>query len=575
MSRRLRLLFFSLAFSAAAWGQSAGGFQAAGSDTLGSDTVVPGTNVSDPNTAVAEQYAAYAAALIEGGQLEAARAVLLRAADYTDVSSDISYLLALVCFRLGRPQTDILAAARLALETRRWNTYQAGDARLLETGALLTMRSFSQALRAAAFLPENADTVCLRLRVLAGLGDITAFRRQMREALTRYGDDSRFPALLFTWAEGQSPNTDDEALIASVLRRLPALMETAPELAILAAPFVYDVAEARRLLEAYRATIAPTTAVPTVPRLAFIPVALNLGVIDEEEALARLFAEPSAVPLDRRIIVSVGELLRTERALDSFRRNLLRFSGLITEDRDRDGVPEAATRYENGLPRAYRYDANQDGTDDLTLAFNAGELASAKLVIDGEAAELFWGRYPEVREVVFPAMKITLPRDTFRYTPVTFSEFGGENGLRYPEYARSSSRLTLRALVSAAIEIERPAAGFSGAVERIVMRNGAPERSRVFLEGALVSDTEFERGRPVTQRIDLDLDGRLETRRRFRLGAKGVNEAADVLLPDFELESSSSDWDGDGVFEYREVYEGNRILRHWDMDGDGVFDTGE
>jgi hypothetical protein len=68
----------------------------------------------------------------------------------------------------------------------------------------------------------------------------------------------------------------------------------------------------------------------------------------------------------------------------------------------------------------------------------------------------------------------------------------------------------------------------------------------------------------------MDQDGRLETVRRFR--------RSDFPLDDpGELASSESDWDGDGVYEYGETYEGGIIIRSWDMDKDGVrelFETG-
>jgi hypothetical protein len=61
----------------------------------------------------------------------------------------------------------------------------------------------------------------------------------------------------------------------------------------------------------------------------------------------------------------------------------------------------------------------------------------------------------------------------------------------------------------------------------------------------------------------MDMDGRLETIRRFRRSDFPPEDTG-------ELMSSESDWDGDGIYDYGETYEGDRVIRSWDMDRDGV-----
>ena len=48
------------------------------------------------------------------------------------------------------------------------------------------------------------------------------------------------------------------------------------------------------------------------------------------------------------------------------------------------------------------------------------------------------------------------------------------------------------------------------------LNQGIPVRAREFVDGLMVSETEFLRGRPQLQRVDLDLDGHMETVRFFR-----------------------------------------------------------
>jgi hypothetical protein len=93
------------------------------------------------------------------------------------------------------------------------------------------------------------------------------------------------------------------------------------------------------------------------------------------------------------------------------------------------------------------------------------------------------------------------------------------------------------------------------------LEKGVPLRVREYLGEVLVSETSFFQGRPQFQIVDLDLDGRLETVRRFRRTPPPLRagEEAEDDLPAFfdqggEIEYAESDWDGDGIFESRQYY---------------------
>jgi hypothetical protein len=123
---------------------------------------------------------------------------------------------------------------------------------------------------------------------------------------------------------------------------------------------------------------------------------------------------------------------------------------------------------------------------------------------------------------------------------------------------------------------ERPSREFQGAVERVTLGRGVPLRSAEYLEGRMISVTEFILGRPTVQRIDLDLDGRMETIRRFRREA-GTPDPGEGYAWDSPWEyaavlaASESDWDGDGVYETGEEYlPSGAVARSWDLDKNGV-----
>jgi hypothetical protein len=532
-----------------------------------------GTGVS---AAAGEAYAAWAEELIHEGRWAEALAALERGGDFSDVSSDISYLLAKARLHENLPRPAVLEALGRAFEADRWVKYPPAEARLLEAGILIGMRNFSEALGSLSLAPPGAEAVRLRLLALLGLPDLPEFRRLMADAMNRYPRDPRLVEILFSYARDRFPRENEPELIELALKRLPYLLEGEPRLGYLAAPFVRDTAEARRLVEAYRAG--------GKPEAASIPVSLNLGIIDEALAVEELFGPHSASSADRtidkKLMLSVWALLRNQEGRALFKRNLLAFSGVITEDSDGDGFPEARTRYREGLILEYSWDADQDGLYEFTVAFSSGGIpAWAEQAVAGEEARAFilWERYPGVLRVEFEGVSYIPRPHEFLYTPIRFSELaggGGEPGLLYPEAEMPRIRLTRRGLVSYSLRIERPSAEFEGALEIIDLDRGVPWRATELSGGRPVGVTEFELGKPRFQRLDLDLDSRMETLRHFRDGRAGDPE--NPLAYERIIELSESDWNGDGIFEAGEQYlPDGSIIYSWDTNGDGIRDYSE
>jgi len=77
-----------------------------------------------------------------------------------------------------------------------------------------------------------------------------------------------------------------------------------------------------------------------------------------------------------------------------------------------------------------------------------------------------------------------------------------------------------------------PSAEFEGGVEQFHLERGLPIRAEVTLNGRVVSVTEYENGSPITQRLDLNLDGYMDTVRRFCRITAGARDSlgADELL---------------------------------------------
>jgi hypothetical protein len=547
------------------------------------------------DAAVAEKYLDWAEAALRENRWALAEEALERAADYSGVSSDLSYLLALARFRQNRPRGAVLEAVRRALEADRWSRYTPDTARLLEAETLIAIRAFSEALQSLARTGESAQGAFLRLLALKGLPNIPEFRRLMTRSLEQYPRDPRPVRILFEYAAPRLPDETDRELLAPALRRLPLLLEADPALAYLAVPFIRNTEEARRLTAAYRAIHSPLPA--------SIPAALNLGLIDEIQAVDELFRTGISGPehaggeelrIDKSLLLSVLALLRSQGGQEYFLRNLLRFSGVIIEDSDRDGYIESAVRYQRGMVYDYFYDADQDGLAELELSFAEGIPSKAELVVlpersspdlsagssralplaypvkdaDRSKAVLQWEQYPAVSELTLDGVRYIARPLEFFFAPIRFAALAGTgpSSFLYPE-REPLLRLSKRTLVSFSLIIERPGRNFKGALERVELDRGVPQRALEFLDDRIAGITEFLLGQPRVQRIDLDLDGRLETIRRFR---RDLPQPEDPLNYPELLESSESDWDGDGIFEYGEKHLQGTIIRSWDMDKDGI-----
>jgi len=548
--------------------------------------IVPG---EQGDSAIADRYFLWAQQAIKAGKWTEARNALNRAADFADVSSDVSYLLALARFNTNESRGSVLQALEKALRTGRWTHYGETDARLLQAQQLVAMRRYTAALDSLAiFRPpvETADAAMLRLAALKGLVNGGAvsysaeFRRSMYDAMNRYPRDTRSIRLLFDYAKyayanGREPNSDDIAMIELALERLPFLIPADPDLAWIAAPFINDIEKTRRLLANYRA-VSPK------PNPASLVPALNLGLLDDLDAIEELFAPVVAnaakFVVDKDLLVNLWNLLRTEDDRNYMAQKLRAFSGTITEDEDHDGYPESRAVYKLGVLEEYHFDADQDRLEDVTITFKSGKPQWARMPL--LPADVFWECYPAVQQTMLEsALYLPVPGG-FRFEPLGFIEICASDstpGIIYPLREPLQEGITRRLLSSFAVSVQQPSMEFEGGIEHIYLDNGIPARSEVIKDNKVVSFTEFENGRPLVQWLDLDLDGRMETVRRYRrnfftdrsalswdeLQVRLSRSGSDLRQL---LESSESDWNGDGVFESGEVYrENGSVVNKWKL----------
>lgn len=497
-------------------------------------------------TPLAQQYVEGALKAIYDGRWQDAEALLEQGADFASASSDLSYLIALVRFQLARPVGSVLEALRQAKMTDRWQRYTAQSASLLEAQALMVMRQFEQAQQLLQGFFPSADVLYFQCKILALQNNQGQFTRLVSQAVNTYPLDPRFPALYFGYMKNKVLGTQDPPLVSLLLSRLPALQKTDPNLPVLAIPFIQDLSERRRIFESYRAL-----GNDIFPLLA---LGLELGTLDETSAINEL-ALHQTIPIE--LIRQVWAQLRTDKSRTYFAEKFAAFSGRITEDSDGDGVSEVVVEYQNGRIQTYRYDANQDKIDEILVIFEqglpkVGTIAPYEISLE---AQVFWDAYPLVEQCIAGAVTYIPVPARFSYAPFKLTALVGpypEVPLLFPERETLLPRLTERTLVSFAAKIMRPGKLAQGSIETIELKNGLPLRSVETLQGRTISILEFSLGQPSVQHLDMDLDGRMETVRRFRIGTVRL-DPVEALEYQQRYDSIESDWDGDGVFEYREI----------------------
>ncbi|MCL2440701.1 MAG: hypothetical protein FWD14_03090 [Treponema sp.] len=543
----------------------------------------------------ARQYVEWIQKAVNEKRWDDAQAAILRAWAFANVSSDISYLFAVIHSRSAGERDKMADVLDFAIQTNRWTSYSENHALLLKAELLVIMRKYNYALNCLDQIdnadtmrtssPANAqmraDSAMLRLLALRGMGDIQSlalFRSQVLITMDRFPRDSRPLKIFFEYAKNRRPEPlelpeGDIELLELALRRLPFLLEIDPELSWMAAPFIRDLEESRRLAASYRSG-SMVNIENFKPHKASIPVALNLGLIDDFTAVEELFDNEEDDSLEKDILINVYNLLRNEEGRDFFTQKLHSFSGYIIWDEDKAGFIDTFVFYESGLIKSLSHDMHQNNFFNFSIEFNLeGAPVSAKYYITGQLspAQITWERYPFVLQAEMGNEIFKFGPADFMYAPVSFAEIGGSRtkiGLLYPQFSDQYITLTRRALLSFCSSVSRPSQEIDGAVETIYKNRGVILQAVENLNGRQVSITEFERGMPVIQHIDLDLDGRMETIRRFR----NVQDSSWQETLNFRslISSSESDWSGDGRHRTMEVYQlDGSVVYYFDMDGSG------
>jgi len=545
---------------------------------------------SGSDVEVAIRYFKFAQELTDKEQWNEAYAAIIRASDFKDILSDIPYLTAVLQLKTNRAsRLDLINKMNDAIDVKHWEVYSEIHALLFKAEQQIIVKDYQGAINSLDRITERgelasnvqmrADAAMLRLLALRGMASgynegydfilaLTQFRSQVLNAMDRFPHDARPLRIFFEYARNRMPELNnmsepgDLYLLELALKRLPFMLETDPDLAWMASALIWDLDEARRLTGAYRAI--------RYPHPSSIPIALNLGLIDDDTAINELFAEMQdgkVKTINREIVEETYRLLRSEEGRVSFTEKLSAFTGIIEADIDRDWYIDTFVSYKSGSIEKFQYNNNLYNYSNYNIIF---DLNNVPVTCNG-FMEVFWERYPSVEKIIIDNEVFLFGPVFFQYAPLRFTQIGGSNhiaGLIYPEYLEQSI-ITRRSILSFCSGITRSSLEIDGAQEKIYMSRGVMQQVIEEINGKQISVTEFQRGLPVVQYIDLDQDGRMETIRHFR---RPPHDYVWEDLIDYRrlISSSESDWRGDGLFKTKEVYSlDGSVVYYYDMDGTG------
>ncbi len=503
------------------------------------------------DAAICASLTADARAALASGYADAATTLLDEALTFAPSDPDANYLRAMLGLSGGDSLASAAALLERALTGSGFRLYRAEDARLLYAAVLARTRRPEAALRFVSGVPPSAESLYVESIARLAVGDDPGSRAAALSSLRRYPAD---PRPLIAWLRARKrelSSPGDAELVSAGFAALDSIKEMDPAALVALAPYAASADESRLLVREYRA-IGRSSADATV-------LALRYGLVGEDRAVAEMLSG-RYVPTEESIRALYASL-SSDESRTRFVRAFSSFSGEISRDVDRDGVPESTTLYASGSPSAWALDENQDGEPEMEASFSSGAPRTLRAVSGSVSVTMRYGSWPFVDTTAYVdadgSRTYSLGPAVMPGPVVSLETMTGLPGGPYLVYRNDRPLPTETLSAGLAYASRRTGSGeetaelFEGEPTRIWWRDA---RRRI---GYAV----YRGGMPIDETIDADGDGRYESRRIWRRGEDGIPAPAYY----------ETDLDGDGLFEYREGL-GVPRLQSWDYDGDGTAD---
>lgn len=534
-------------------------------------TVAAWTETPSDQAAVASVYAERAAAELKAGKAESALSLLRRALELDGSNADAQFLNGHIAIQ-RQDWPLALSSLRSALASGKFAFSDPSDARADAMTVMMREGFYNEAARLFASDPalvERPESLLLAAEARYFLGQTDAYRALLLDYLSRYPRLTGGSSFWFLHAPADRLNAADQTIFDAIQPDLSLQAQENPEVLILAVPFTLSVDERKRLIQTYISRVPEQQQT----RRALIEQ-LRYGAAKDGNLVRDFFGNDQAqAGLDLAELETFEPMLGEGDARDAFIARLKAYTGLITEDRNGDLIPDFFATYRDGELKKIEFDQNQDGAMECVAALESGAPRVLTQTLEGRSVEYTYGSYPALSQVkvanedgsrvVYAFDAHSLDYDIFNYRFPFMAE--GLPAIRTFTLAdHAAPDETAFAFAAINIQEDRIESGqkLSTKSELSAGKARYAERS---VNGKLIEKVYYTDGIPERSLVDLDADGRFETERRYaRLDA----------APYFALAETRIDSDGDGVPEYRETY-GTDIRKEWDYNHDGAYDAAE
>jgi len=487
---------------------------------------------------------------------------------YAPKMADFPYLKALCAFLSDEPAKYCLDYLNIAFEKgMMWHRYNAEDALLLKANLNVNMKRYNEALRIIRSLPfEISDAALIRAKALYGLERRKEAEDAIVQALDRHSFDSRFSKLFLVQEKDKRQTVYSKSIANRILENLYVWKDNDPVLLPLSVHFEEDEKINRRNLKIYREM--HTHFLPSYkPQELFfagetIISNINYGVLSDEASIRELFSLKVALrdfstgkkivqnAIYKEHLLQLSKIVGNQDARELIKSLLLNYSGLILDDKNKDGIVESTLYYKAGRPDVALFDDEQNGYPRFVVECNFG--IPKKVLIGEQMHTLTFDEYPfvssfQIQDEFFQVRPRVLKWQAFTLERLKLMLFSDS------EKHKSFFVLTLNSNVK---EINEATLRHVAAYREVKKED---EKIRTFydrgeiisletrIDNEVVSLVNYKNGIPSIEKNDIDRDGYFEKLQEFDKYGK--------------VKKISIDFNKDGIFEYNEFYFANGSVR--------------
>jgi len=467
--------------------------------------------------------------------------------------SDANYLRALYGLSAGESLAGELSRLEKAIAGASFQRISIDDARVLYASLLMRTHKSSDALRMLEGIPQGAESLYIESVARRVQGDEAGARAAVLRSMERYPHD---PRPLLSWlraTERPTKNAPDAKVISAGFAVLETMKLSDPDILVELAPYAASIDESRYLIREFRATGGSSARASLF--------ALRYGLVPEGKVIEECFSGAYALTQDDLAVLY--RMLSNDPARAAFNSAFAKFSGILLDDADKDGLAETETSFDRGTPVSLKHDPDQDGLPDIEMDFVSGVPSAARAVSGSTRFELRFGPWPYVTEASFfdgaGSRRYRIAPSQVQFPMARLTPFGTDKAKGpYRVWVSGEGFPSERIFAAKAYAVEHIQ---DSVRQKLELHEGEPQRAWWYDNRGVAGYSVYSRGVPSPESIDLDGDGRFESRKIWTVTELGR------MVPEYV----ETDLDADGLYEYRERLL-EPLVKYWDYDGDGAVD---